>query len=294
MPSSSNRMSTHRRLTRLGACVGTAALAVAPLVVLQGAASASTSPVIRSANIPNYKGVLENHGSRTLYILSIEKGAKLHCTSTCLKTWLPLLVPTSTKTISVMSAVKGKIGFVARSKSQKQVTVNTYAVYTYTGDSGPNQSKGEAFAGDGGTWSMLHAGAKTAAATPVAPPLQSGTAGVYTSVLESSSRFSIYVNSGEIGGSLHCTGPCTSNWPPLLVGASTTSIAVGHGVKGTIGFITRGSSKQVTFNSFPVYTFAGDTGPSQSNGENIAADGGTWDLASASATTAAGTQIPPK
>jgi predicted lipoprotein with Yx(FWY)xxD motif len=295
MPAVSNRTSRHRRRARLGACIGTAALVVAPLVVLQAGASATTTPVIRSANIPNYAGVLENHAGRTLYSLSIEKGAKLHCVSkACLTLWLPVLVPTSTKTIVVASTVKGKIGFVARSKTLKQVTVNSYPVYTFKGDTGPNQSNGEAVAADGGTWAMLHAAAKTAAATPVAPLLQSGTAGVYTGTLENAAHRTLYVLSVEKGGTLHCLGSCLSFWPPLLVTAATKSIAVSAAVKGKIGFVTRGSAKQVTFNSYPVYTYAGDSGPFQSNGENLMADGGTWDIASAAATTPAATPIPAK
>jgi predicted lipoprotein with Yx(FWY)xxD motif len=294
MPAFSNSTSNRRRLTRLGACVGTAALAVAPLVVLQGTALAST-PVIRSANIPNYSGVLENHASRTLYILSTEKGAKLHCTSkACLSIWFPLVVPSSTKKVAVASTVKGKIGFVTRSKTQKQVTVNSYPVYTFKGDSGPNQSNGEAIVADGGTWSMLHAAAKTVAGTPVAPPLQSGSVGKYTDVLGNSSHFTLYVLTSEKGGTLKCTGSCLQSWFPLLVTSSTKTVAEGAGVKGAIGFVTRGSSKQVTFNSYPVYTFYGDSGPSQANGEDIPDLGGTWYMASAAASTATTTPVLPK
>jgi predicted lipoprotein with Yx(FWY)xxD motif len=275
-------------------CLGATALAAASLVVVQGTASAAT-PVIKSANVPNYSGVLENHASRTLYILSVEKGAKLHCTSkACLSIWFPLLVPSSTKTVAVASTVKGKIGFVARSKTQKQVTVNSYPVYTFKGDSGPNQSNGEAVAADGGTWSMLHAAAKTAAGTPVAPPLQSGTVGKYTDVLGNSSHYTLYVLTAEMGGTLHCTGTCLQTWFPLYVTSSTRKVPEGLGVKGAIGFVTRGSAKQVTFNSYPVYTFYGDSGPSQDNGEDIPADGGTWYMASAAATTASATPVLPK
>jgi predicted lipoprotein with Yx(FWY)xxD motif len=294
MPAISTRSSNPHRLMHLGTCLGAAAIAAAPLVVMQGTADAAT-PVIKSANVPNYAGVLENHASHTLYALSIEKGAKLHCTSAaCLSTWAPLLVPSSSTTVAVASTVKGKIGFVARSKTQKQVTVNTYPVYTYKGDVGPNQSNGEAIAADGGTWSMLHAAAKTAAGTPVAPLLQSGSFSPYANVLQNSSRYTLYVLTAEKGGTLHCTGACLQTWFPLYVTSSTTKIAKGLGVKGAIGFVTRGSSKQVTINSYPVYTYYGDSGRSQSNGEDIPADGGTWYMASAAATTAAATPILPK
>ena len=50
--------------------------------------------------------------------------------------------------------------------------------------------------------------------------------------------------------------------------------------------------KQVTVNGFPVYQYAGDFGPRQDNGQGVVADGGTWYLASAVATTNAATEIP--
>jgi hypothetical protein len=52
--------------------------------------------------------------------------------------------------------------------------------------------------------------------------------------------------------------------------------------------------KQVTYNSYPVHTYSFDSGPNQFSGENFVADGGTWHIASATATTAAATPTPPK
>jgi len=45
----------------------------------------------------------------------------------------------------------------------------------------------------------------------------------------------------------------------------------------------------VTFNSFPLYTFAGDSGARQSHGEGVKAFGGTWTLVNAAAATALAT-----
>jgi predicted lipoprotein with Yx(FWY)xxD motif len=287
----------HRPLRyRLVACAaaGASALGVAALPILslsQAQAGAASPPVLQSANIPNYAGILENSATRSLYVLSTGKGAKLHCTtSACLKSWHPLVVKSSTKSISVSGAVKGKIGFVKRSATTKQVTFNTYPVYTFAGDSGVHQSHGEAVVAFGGTWLMLHASAKSTAATPVAPLLQSANIPGWPGVLENDASRSLYVLSVESGGTIKCTGKCATTWLPVLVTPSTTSIAVGAGVKGTIGFVARGSSaKQVTFNKYPVYTYTGDSGPNQSNGEDIPADGGTWTLVHASATSNGGT-----
>jgi hypothetical protein len=74
------------------------------------------------------------------------------------------------------------------------------------------------------------------------------------------------------------------------VKTSVKSISLGAGVKGKIGFVTRSKTmKQVTYNSFPVYTYAADTGKLQSNGEGIVAFGGKWTLAKAKATSPAAT-----
>jgi predicted lipoprotein with Yx(FWY)xxD motif len=274
-----------------GACATLVALA-SVLVVTTGASAATDTLVsVKPANFPT---VLASSSSRTLYVLSAEKTGTLHCKASCLTTWLPLLVHKSVTHVTVASTVKGKIAFVTRSSTMKQVTDNGFPLYTYSGDSAAAQSHGEALVADGGTWYMALASAKTGAATEVKPLLQSASASPYSSVLAASSGYSYYLLSTEVGATLHCTGACLSTWLPLLVTSSTSTVAVGAGVKGKIGFVKRTSTTdQVTFNSYPVYVYTGDTGPGQSNGENISADGGTWFLLHAGATTAATTSVAP-
>lgn len=292
-----NRSSTTRvgrLVTRAAACVGVGALGAASLALADAGPAGAAAPLLKSANIPAYAGVLESSSSFSLYLLSNEKGAKLHCTGSCLSTWKPLVVKASVKSVAVAATVKGKIGFVKRTSKTKQVTFNTYPVYSYLGDTGPNQSMGQDVTSNGGTWHLVHATAKSLGATPYLPTLNStNVAATYKGVLANASLHSLYVLSAEKGGKLHCTGSCPTIWPPLLVPNATTSVPLGAGVKGTIGFVSRGSMKQVTFNTYPVYTYSGDSGPRQSCGENIAADGGTWTLASATATAASATPVSP-
>jgi predicted lipoprotein with Yx(FWY)xxD motif len=115
----------------------------------------------------------------------------------------------------------------------------------------------------------------------------------YGEVLTNSKGRSLYVLSTESKGKLHCVSKeCLSFWPPLLV-AEHAKITVGAGVKGKVSHIVRGSKWQVTYNGWPVYTFADDTGPGQSNGEGIKLNGGLWTLVHASAKTNAGTPVKP-
>ena len=142
------------------------ALAASALGATTVATFASASaPTIESANVPHFAGALVNQSSRSLYVLSDERGGRLHCTTSCLSSWLPLEVSTSVKTVSLGAGVKGKIGFVARG-SKKQVTFNSFPIYTFVGDSGARQSHGEGIKAFGGTWTLIRAAASTPSATP--------------------------------------------------------------------------------------------------------------------------------
>jgi predicted lipoprotein with Yx(FWY)xxD motif len=167
----------HQNVTRSRrSCLGAVAI-TASVVVLAPMLSASgaTAPVMKSANVSGFPGALVNHSSRSLYILSAEKGAKLKCKADCLATWPPLLVKTSVKTVALGANVKGKIGFVARSSTMKQVTFNSYPVYTYQGDTGTLQSNGEGITADGGTWTLVKAKASSPSSTPFAASSSSTT-----------------------------------------------------------------------------------------------------------------------
>src|ERR1017187_1094392 len=130
-----------------------AGLLAAPFV---DSAGASTS-VLQSVNVSGFPGALANHASRTLYVLTVEKGAKLKCKGACLASWIPVTVKSSVTSVSLGANVKGKIGFVARSATTKQVTFNSYPVYTFAGDSGAHQSHGEGLAFDCGKWYVARA-----------------------------------------------------------------------------------------------------------------------------------------
>ncbi len=284
--------------------VTAAGVALAGLVGLGLLAAPSSAAVPRAASVQlasvtasGFGAVLSDgaHGG-TLYVLSDERATSLRCTGACLHTWHPLLVATATKSVPKTSAVKGKVGFVTRSATTKQVTFNGFPLYTYVGDTTATAIKGAALTGEGGRWYLVHPGAVSAGATASLPTLQVGAASsTYSGILEAgTSSFSLYLLSAESNGTLHCTGSCLQAWPPLLVPSGTKSIALGAGVNGTIGFVTRGSQKQVTFNGYPVYTFSQDPGPNQATGEGIKSDGGTWELVHAGATTKSATPFAPR
>ena len=123
-------------------------------------------------------------------------------------------------------------------------------------------------------------------------PLQRFTVSPFANVLVDAHHHSYYVLSVEHARKLYCTAACLSFWHPFLVGWSVTSVKLGRGVAGRISFVVRSSSsQQVAFNGYPVYTFTGDSGPGQSHGQGLNADGGTWHLTDARARTPASTRL---
>ncbi len=117
--------------------------------------------------------------------------------------------------------------------------------------------------------------------------LDVGHAGRFGAVLVDSHGLSLYTLS-DSAGKMVCTGKCLGFWPPLVVSKSTTHVTLGAGVTGEVGFLPLSkTTKEVTFDGYPVYTFVKDTGPGQSHGEGVVAFGGTWELLRPSALVAA-------
>jgi predicted lipoprotein with Yx(FWY)xxD motif len=69
-----------------------------------------------------------------------------------------------------------------------------------------------------------------------------------------------------------CYGSCAAYWPPVKA-----PVTAGTGVTGKIGTIKRSDgSSQATYDGRPLYTYIGDSGPDQANGNNINQSGGLW------------------
>ncbi len=113
----------------------------------------------------------------------------------------------------------------------------------------------------------------------------------YGSVLATARGDTLYVLRARGGAPVPCRGGCLSLWPPLLVARPVRSLDVGAGVRGRLGIVHADGARQLTFNGYPLYTYAGDTGPRETYGEKIVSFGGTWYLVRASATRARTTAV---
>ncbi len=91
-------------------------------------------------------------------------------------------------------------------------------------------------------------------------------------VLDTSKGLTLYHLTSETGGKIDCTGACENVWPPLLVSGNLPTVPAG--VSGQLGTITRpDGSTQLTLDGMPLYTYSGDSGAGQANGQGVQ---GVW------------------
>jgi predicted lipoprotein with Yx(FWY)xxD motif len=93
-----------------------------------------------------------------------------------------------------------------------------------------------------------------------------------TKVLTNAKGFTLYWFVPDTSTKSNCNGSCATIWPPVKGPATAAS-----GVTGKLTTITRSDgSKQAVYNGHPLYTYTGDSGPGQNNGNGLNASGGVW------------------
>lgn len=105
-------------------------------------------------------------------------------------------------------------------------------------------------------------------------------------ILVDSKGFTLYRLSTDSANHSVCTGACAQTWPPLLVTGGGSPMA-GSGVSG-LGEIQSSGGEQVTYHGMPLYTFSGDSGPGQANGQDVKDTWGTWFVVTTSAPAGGG------
>jgi predicted lipoprotein with Yx(FWY)xxD motif len=91
-------------------------------------------------------------------------------------------------------------------------------------------------------------------------------------VLANAHGLTLYWFAPDSSASSRCTGSCAAYWPPV-----TGDPQAGQGIPGRFGTISRpGGGHQMTYDGHPLYTYIGDNGPGQANGNNLDLNGGLW------------------
>jgi predicted lipoprotein with Yx(FWY)xxD motif len=74
-----------------------------------------------------------------------------------------------------------------------------------------------------------------------------------------------------------CTGACATYWPPLKAKGAGKPTAAGAAKSKLLGAdMSPAGGEVVTYDKWPLYTYLGDGGAGQANGQDISNEGGKW------------------
>lgn len=109
----------------------------------------------------------------------------------------------------------------------------------------------------------------TAAPTPVPYSIKVISNLKYGQILTDASGMTLYYFARDTRGAgrTACTGSCASTWPPFNTAAIQVSAPLSAGDFGT--FTRSDGSRQVTFRGWPLYYYAGDKAPGDTNGYGV-------------------------
>ncbi|MET9653494.1 MULTISPECIES: SCO0930 family lipoprotein [unclassified Streptomyces] len=199
------------------------------------------------------------------------------CEGDCAKAW-PVVSAVGAKAPDGVGAAE--LGQVVRADGTKQLTIGGWPMYRYAKDTKAGDTNGQ---GVGGTWfAAAPDGKKAAPAAEEAGSEDSGSDLAGLSVRKDPKLGDIVVDSR--GMTVYrfkkdsawpmktaCVGACLEKWP--VVAPVDKKDTEGISTKGFVTFNRPDGIKQQTMDCWPLYTFAGDEEPGDTNGQGV---GGTW------------------
>ncbi|MHB8575440.1 MAG: COG4315 family predicted lipoprotein [Dehalococcoidia bacterium] len=88
-------------------------------------------------------------------------------------------------------------------------------------------------------------------------------------ILVNHDGYTLYMRTDDMPGTSICNGPCADVWPPLQP-PSDGNLSLNAGVNGSLDVFTRDDgTQQVEYDGMPLYTFANDMNPGDTNGQGI-------------------------
>jgi predicted lipoprotein with Yx(FWY)xxD motif len=205
---------------------------------------------------------------RTLYRFDADTAEppRSSCEADCATAWPP---------VAVDDAIAGEgideelLGEVTRADGTKQLTIGGWPAYRYAKDTEAGDAKGQ---GVGGKWYALAADGKKAGAER--PGLDTRDDPELGEIVVDKNGMTVYrflKDEAWPKPVSACTGDCLAKWPVVApVKANDTK---GVEKKGLMSFTRPDGAAQQTIDCWPIYTFAGDEKPGDTNGQGV---GGTW------------------
>ena len=222
-----------------------------------GAAAEGLTVSVEESDLGPY---LAGPDGGALYIFTRDVPNTSNCSGDCLATWPPLLLMDG-QSVEADAGATGAFDSI-ETDAGVQVTYQGAPLYYFAADAAPGDTNGHLV---GDVWFL-------------ARPDTASTAyvGVRDTFLVGPTGMTLYLFANDTEGVSNCSGECLANWPPLTVPEGLEPSAV-EGASGALGVVTRDDGVlHVTYGGLPLYYFAGDYLPGDTNGDGV---GGVWSLA---------------
>ncbi|MET9763550.1 hypothetical protein ABZ016_31665 [Streptomyces sp. NPDC006372] len=105
--------------------------------------------------------------------------------------------------------------------------------------------------------------------------VKTASAGKLGTILVDGKGRTLYLFEADKSTTSTCSGACAAAWPPLLTSGAPS--AGGSAQSGLLGTSKRSDGKeQVTYHGHPLYRYAGDAAPGDTNGQGLDQFGAEW------------------
>ncbi|MFI9833088.1 SCO0930 family lipoprotein [Streptomyces sp. NPDC051913] len=242
-----------------------------------GASPSASSPGAKAASAgklavvtnPELGKVLTDNAGLTLYRFDTDTAEppKSNCDGDCATTWPPVPADDATAGAGID---KSLLGEVTRTDGSKQLTIGGWPAYRYAKDVNAGDVNGQ---GVGGKWYALAPTGKKASLASL-PGLSTREDPNLGEIVVDKNGMTVYrflKDTAWPDPISRCTGACLEKWP--AVGPVEANDTKGVVKKGLMSFTRPDGVKQQTINCWPIYTFAQDKEPGDTNGQGV---GGTW------------------
>lgn len=232
------------------------------LIAIAVPAAAHEEPTVKLGQHPTLGTILTDGKGMTLYIFTRDEMGMSNCSGNCAANWPPLFAEEG-HAPTLAPGVPGQLGTAARADGKIQVTYNGMPLYYWVRDKAPGDATGQNV---NKVWFVVNPAMESTVRLTQHPTMGS--------VLVGPTGMTLYVFTRDKVGMSNCSGPCATNWPPLLV---TGEPVAPPGLSGSLGTITRtDGTMQVTFNGMPLYYWARDMKPGDTAGHQV---GKVWFIA---------------
>jgi predicted lipoprotein with Yx(FWY)xxD motif len=232
----------------------------------QQQAAKQAAVTVSVSDLPGLGDVLTDQDGRTLYLFTkdTKEPSASTCVAECAAQWPPLT--TATNEVDVSGVDAALVGTITRPDGGTQVTYGGWPLYYFANDTAPGQANGQ---GVKDVWfTVSKTGKKAGTVELVANDLP----GFGPALTDQDGRtLYLFTKDSKDPAKSTCDGECAAKWPPVLAESDVKLTGVDVSL---VGRVTRADgTQQVTVGGWPIYTFAKDTAPGQTNGHGV---DGNW------------------